>query len=56
MGSESAVYLLQGRVKTLYGACLEKMVIHQAGDFLFIPPGLPHMQVNLSATEVAIPV
>jgi uncharacterized RmlC-like cupin family protein len=32
---------LQGRVKTLYGACLEKMVINQAGDFLFIPPGCP---------------
>jgi uncharacterized RmlC-like cupin family protein len=56
VGLESAVYLPQGRVKTLYGACLEKMVINQAGDFLFIPPGLPHMPVNLSAMEVAIAI
>lgn len=32
------------------------MVINQAGDFLFIPPGLPHMPVNLSAMEVAIAI
>ncbi len=56
VGSESAIYLLQGRVKTFYGHCLETMVINQAGDFLFIPPGLPHMPVNLSGTETAIAI
>ena len=29
-------------------------MISQAGDFLFIPPGVPHQPVNLSATERAV--
>jgi uncharacterized RmlC-like cupin family protein len=28
-------------------------VISEAGDFLFIPPGVPHEAINLSATEPA---
>ncbi len=50
---ESAVYVLQGRVETRYGDGLKKSVITQAGDFLFIPPNLPHQPVNLSDSEPA---
>lgn len=53
---ESAVYILKGNVKTRFGANLEKEVINQAGDFLFIPPDVPHQPVNLSATEEAVAV
>jgi uncharacterized RmlC-like cupin family protein len=28
-------------------------VITEAGDFLFIPPNVPHQPVNLSTTEAA---
>ena len=28
-------------------------VVSEAGDFLFIPPGVPHEAINLSATEPA---
>ena len=52
-GYESAIYLIRGRVKTLYGPGLKKSVINEAGDFLYIPPGLPHKPINLSDTEVA---
>lgn len=55
-GSESAIYLLSGTVRTYYGRCLEKSVVNRSGDFLFIPPDLPHMPVNLSAREPAIAI
>ncbi|VTU26894.1 cupin domain-containing protein [Variovorax sp. PBL-E5] len=52
-GHETAIYVLQGRVETLYGDGLAQSVISEAGDFLFIPPDVPHVAINLSATEPA---
>jgi uncharacterized RmlC-like cupin family protein len=52
-GFESAVYVLEGRVETRYGEGLSQSVVTEAGDFLFIPPDVPHQPVNLSDTEVA---
>ena len=52
-GFESAVYVLEGRVETRYGPGLKESVITEAGDFLFIPPDVPHQPTNLSATEAA---
>jgi uncharacterized RmlC-like cupin family protein len=52
-GYESAIYLIKGRVKTLYGEGLKKEVINEAGDFLYIPADLPHKPINLSTTEAA---
>ncbi|MDH3316927.1 MAG: cupin domain-containing protein [Gammaproteobacteria bacterium] len=50
---ETAIYVLKGKVETRYGPGLKKSVINQAGDFIFIPPDLPHQPVNLSDTEAA---
>jgi uncharacterized RmlC-like cupin family protein len=47
---ETGIYVLEGRVETRYGPRLESSVISEAGDFLFIPPGVPHEAINLSAT------
>lgn len=55
-GHESAIYLLQGRVETRYGEKLEKRVINEPGDFIFIPPDVPHQPFNLSQTEPAIAI
>ena len=44
---------MKGRVETRYGKDLKKSAIAEAGDFLFIPPNLPHQPVNLSKTEAA---
>ncbi len=55
-GFESAIYLLQGRVETRYGEGLTRSVVNEAGDFLFIPPDVPHQPVNLSKTEPAIAI
>ncbi|PSB03794.1 cupin domain-containing protein [Merismopedia glauca] len=48
---ETAIYLLKGRVETHYGEGLKQSVINEAGDFIFIPPGVPHQPYNLSDTE-----
>jgi uncharacterized RmlC-like cupin family protein len=50
---ETAIYILKGRVETRYGPGLKQSVINQTGDFLFIPPGVPHQPFNLSDTEAA---
>jgi uncharacterized RmlC-like cupin family protein len=52
-GYESAIYLLKGRVKTLYGEGLKKSIVNEAGDFIYIPADLPHKPINLSDTESA---
>jgi uncharacterized RmlC-like cupin family protein len=55
-GYETAVYLVQGKVETRYGAGLRKSVINVAGDFIFIPANVPHQPRNLSDTEPAIAI
>lgn len=50
---ETAIYVLKGRVETRYGKGLTKSVVNEAGDFVFIPPDLPHQPVNLSKTDTA---
>lgn len=55
-GFEAAIYLIQGRVETRYGEGRKKSVVNEAGDFIFVPPYLPHQPVNLSDTEPAIAI
>ena len=55
-GFETAIYLLKGKVETFYGDQLQKSVINVAGDFIFIPEGVPHQPVNLSDSEEAIAI
>jgi uncharacterized RmlC-like cupin family protein len=45
--------VIEGRVETRYGEGLTQSIISEAGDFLFVPPGVPHEAINLSATEPA---
>ncbi len=55
-GFETAIYLLKGTVKTLYGENLSKSVVNKEGDFIFIPDGVPHQPINLSDSETAIAI
>jgi uncharacterized RmlC-like cupin family protein len=50
---ETGIYVLEGTVCTRWGPALEHEVVSKPGDFLFIPPGVPHEAINLSATEPA---
>ena len=52
-GYEMGIYVIEGRVETRCGHRLESTVINEAGDFLFISPGMPHEALNLSPTEPA---
>jgi uncharacterized RmlC-like cupin family protein len=52
-GYETAIYVLEGRVETRWGSGLAASVVSEAGDFLFIPPDVPHEAINLSTTEPA---
>ena len=53
---ETAIYLLKGRVKTWFGKNLKESMINEEGDFVYIPPGVPHKPINLSATETALAI
>jgi uncharacterized RmlC-like cupin family protein len=55
-GYETAIYQLEGLVETRYGENLEQSVVTVAGDFLYVPPGVPHQAVNLSETEPAVAI
>ena len=52
-GFETAIYQLSGLVETRYGPDLAETVVTEAGDFLFIAPGVPHQARNLSDSEPA---
>ncbi|HWP29185.1 MAG TPA: cupin domain-containing protein [Chloroflexota bacterium] len=53
---ETAIYVLEGRVRTLFGPGLKQVVDTEPGDFLFIGPNVPHQAINLSDTEPAVAV
>jgi uncharacterized RmlC-like cupin family protein len=36
-----------------WGEFLENEVVTEPGDFLFVPPGVPHEAINLSDSEPA---
>src|SRR5258707_11147336 len=50
------LYILQGRVRHEYGPGLKKVVENEAGDFIYIEPGVPHEVFNLSDTEPVVAV
>jgi uncharacterized RmlC-like cupin family protein len=52
-GSESALYVLSGRVGMWHGDGLAEYLETGPGDFLFVPAGVPHLPFNTSETEAA---
>ena len=56
VGFEVMLYILEGRVRHEYGPALEHSIENEAGDFIFIEPGVPHEVFNLSATEPVVAV
>ena len=53
---EVMLYILKGRVRHEYGPGCRKVVENEAGDFIFIEPGVPHEVFNLSDTEEVVAV
>jgi len=56
VGFEVMLYILHGRVRHEFGDQLRQSVENQAGDFIYIEPGIPHEVFNLSDTEPVVAV
>ena len=46
---ETAIYVLRGMSEVWYGAELQEHAVVGAGDFFYIPPGVPHLPMNTSS-------
>lgn len=46
-GFEVMLFIVQGKVKHTYGENLSEEVINEAGDFIYIKPGVPHEVFNI---------
>jgi uncharacterized RmlC-like cupin family protein len=47
---ESAIYLVEGEGEMWWGEGLAHHVLVDAGDFVYIPAGVPHLPANRSTT------
>ena len=56
VGFEVMLYILEGRVRHEFGPRLENTLENEAGDFIFIEPGVPHEVFNISDTEPVVAV
>lgn len=50
---ESAIFLIDGHVDVWWGEGLVEHDSMRTGDFIYIPPGVPHLPVNVSSTHSA---
>ena len=48
---ESVIYVLRGRARMRWGESLEYVAEAGPGDFIFVPPYVPHQEINASADE-----
>ena len=51
-GHETAIYIAEGEVEVWYGTGLVGRAVLRAGDFLYVPPGTPHLPVNRGGVPV----
>lgn len=56
VGFEVMLYILEGRVRHRFGPGLRETLDNEAGDFIFIEPGVPHEVYNLSDSEPVVAV
>ena len=48
---ESVIYVIKGRARMRWGEQLEFSAEAGPGDFIYVPPYVPHQEINASATE-----
>lgn len=48
---ESAIYVLSGQAEMRFGDGLKGHAVVRAGEFVYIPAGVPHLPYNTSDTE-----
>ena len=49
---ESVIYVVRGRARMRWGEHLEFVAEAGPGDFIYVPPYVPHQEINASRTEV----
>jgi uncharacterized RmlC-like cupin family protein len=50
-GHETAIWIAGGDVEVWHGPGLSGRTALHAGDFLYVPPGTPHLPVNQGSTD-----
>jgi uncharacterized RmlC-like cupin family protein len=48
---ESVIYVVSGRARMRWGDRLEFVAEAGPGDFIYVPPYVPHQEINASETE-----
>jgi uncharacterized RmlC-like cupin family protein len=48
---ESVIYVVRGHARMRWGERLEFVAEAEAGDFIYVPPYVPHQEINASAAE-----
>ena len=48
---ESVIYVVNGRARMRWGEQLEFVAEAGPGDFIYVPPFVPHQEINASADE-----
>lgn len=49
---ESVIYVVKGRARMRWGEALEFTAEAGPGDFIYVPPYVPHQEINASREEV----
>ena len=53
---ETAIYVLRGESEVWYGEGLRQHLVVRAGEYLYIPAGMPHLPANTHPTEPCVAV
>ena len=48
---ESVIYVLRGKARMRWGEHLEFVAEAGPGDFIYVPPYVPHQEINASSSE-----
>lgn len=48
---ESVIYIVRGHARMRWGEHLEFVAEAMAGDFIYVPPYVPHQEINASPSE-----
>ncbi|HEU0003594.1 MAG TPA: cupin domain-containing protein [Ktedonobacteraceae bacterium] len=51
---ETAIYIISGQAEMWYGEGLQDYMAVDAGDFVYIPAGVPHLPGNRSQTDTCL--
>ena len=49
---ESVIYVVKGHARMRWGDKLQYVAEAHPGDFIYVPPFVPHQEINASPTEV----